>query len=96
MKIANARDPYDAPFIVGVEPRDDHTLTLTFEGGEKRSFGMKPYLDWPVFKPLRDLAVFYRVKIVYGSLERPGERDIAHDMLYRQSQPLPVESETSR
>jgi hypothetical protein len=89
----HTKDPYDAPFVVAVEPHDDHTLTLTFEGGEKRFFDMKPYLAWPVFEPLRDLNLFSRVKVVYGSLEWHGERDLAHDMLYGKSQPLPVESE---
>ena len=38
-------------------------------------------------KPLR------QVRVVYGSLEWPGERDLAYDMLYAESTPLPAEVE---
>jgi hypothetical protein len=84
---------YDAPHVVDVEPHDDYTLTLTFENAERRLFDMKPHLDAPVFRPLRDLDVFYRVKVVYGSLEWPDERDLAYDMLYAQSVPVTVEAD---
>lgn len=83
-----ADSPYDAPFVVAAEPHDDHTLTLTFEGGEQRLFDLKPHLDTEVFGPLRDLDRFAQVEVVYGSLEWPGERDLAHDMLYAESVPL--------
>ena len=81
---------YDAPFLVAAAPHDDHTLTLTFATGEKRQFDAAPLLDTPAFASLRDLEVFAQVKVVYGSLEWPGERDLAHDMLYARSTPLPV------
>ncbi|MEM9997943.1 MAG: DUF2442 domain-containing protein [Bacteroidota bacterium] len=81
---------YDAPFLVVAEPHDDHTLTLTFATSEKRQFDATPLLDTPAFASLRDLDTFARVKVVYGSLEWPGERDLAHDMLYARSTPMPV------
>ena len=87
------RNAFAAPFIVAAEPHDDHTLTLTFEGGEKRLFDLKPHLDTEVFGPLRDLDRFAQVKVVYGSLEWPGERDLGHDMLYAESVPLAVVAE---
>lgn len=82
-------NPYNAPFVVAAEPHDDHTLTLTFEGGEKRLFDLRPHLDTEVFRSLKDPDLFVRVKVVYGSLEWPGERDLAHDMLYAESVPVP-------
>jgi hypothetical protein len=84
---------YDAPHVVDVQPHDDHTLTLTFENGELRLFDMKPYLESSVFRPLQSLDMFCRVKVVYGSLEWPGERDLAFDMLYAKSVPIPDEVE---
>lgn len=81
------------PHVVNVEPHDDHTLTLTFENGERRVFDMKPYLGSEVFRPVQDLDVFCRVKVVYGSLEWPGKRDLAYDMLYHHSRPVPVEAD---
>ncbi len=78
-----------SPYIERADPHDDHTLTLSFENGERRAFDFKPYLETPVFAPLADLSLFRQVRIVYGSLEWPGERDLAYDSLYAESVPLP-------
>lgn len=81
------------PKITRVEPHDNHTLTLAFSNGEQRVFDLKPHLETPVFIALRDLDLFRQVRVVYGSLEWPGERDLAYDMLYAASTPLPAEVE---
>ena len=79
---------HSAPHIERAEPHDDHTLTLTFENEERRRLDFKPYLQTPVFAPLSDLDLFRQVRIVHGSLEWPGERDLAYDSLYAESVPL--------
>lgn len=78
------------PTITRAAPHDDHTLTLTFSNGEQRLFDFKPHLAVPVFVALRDLDLFRQVRVVHGSLEWPGERDLAYDMLYVASTPLPA------
>ncbi|HET6569431.1 MAG TPA: DUF2442 domain-containing protein [Rhodothermales bacterium] len=78
------------PQIIEVEPREDFTLLLTFTNGEQRVFDMRPELETVVFSPLRDLSLFKQVKVVFGCLEWPGERDLAYDMLYVQSEPVPM------
>lgn len=80
------------PKIKAVEPRDDYTLLLTFENGERRVYDIRPELNTEVFKPLRDLQLFRRVQVVKGSLEWPGERDLAYDMLHHQSEPIEAET----
>ncbi len=75
-----------APHIREAEPHDDHTLT--FENREERWFDMQPYLRTPVFAPLASLDLFRQVEVVRGSLEWPGERDLAYDSLYAESVPL--------
>lgn len=82
----------DTPKITHVTPHDDYSLTLTFESEEQRIFDLTPYLDTAVFSPLRDLDLFRRVRVVYGSLEWPGERDLAYDMLYAASEPLTADA----
>jgi len=48
--------------IVGVVPRDDFTLAISFDNGEKRLYDMKPFLKkGTVFEPLIDKSVFKRV-----------------------------------
>ncbi len=83
-----------APHIQHAKPHDDHTLTLGFENGEIRRLDFKPYLQTPVFAPLADLALFREVQVVYGSLEWPGERDLAYDSLYAESVPLTLDART--
>lgn len=80
------------PQVAAVEPREDFTLLLTFTNGEQRVFDMRPELETQVFGPLKDPSLFRQVKIVYGCLEWPGERDLAYDMLYVQSVPAPIEA----
>ena len=79
------------PHITKAEPHDNHTLVLTFSNGELRVFDLTPYLDAPVFRPLRDPVLFKEVQVVHGSLEWPGERDLAYDMLYAASEPVTAE-----
>ena len=83
---------YEAPLVSRVVAREDHSLALVFDNGEARVFDVKPLLDLPVFKPLRRLDAFRQVRVVYGSLEWPAGCDLAHDMLYHRSVPLPVEA----
>ena len=79
----------DAPKITHALPHGDHSLM--FENGEQRAFDLKPYLDTPVFAPLRDLDLFRQVHVVYGSLEWPGGRDFTYDLFYAASMPLTAE-----
>ena len=75
------------PRVVAIETRPDFSLILTFEGGERRRFDMSPYLDYPVFKPLRNPAFFALAKVDYGTATWPGEIDIAPETLYLESIP---------
>ena len=67
---------------------DTYTLLLEFDNGEERMFDLKPHLSSEVFAPLRTRELFEQVRVVRGSLEWPGERDLAYDMLYHVSKPV--------
>ena len=49
------------PAVKEVLPRDDYTLTVVFENGEKGVLDMKPMLDFGVFQVLKDYDIFKRV-----------------------------------
>lgn len=50
--------------IAGVVPNDDFTLTISFEGGEKRLYDMRPLLrPGTVFEPFLRLDNFRRVYV---------------------------------
>lgn len=76
------------PKLVRVEPREDYALAVTFENGERRVFSLAPYLDLPVFRPLRDPARFREVALQGAwAVEWPGEVDIHRDTLYLEGLP---------
>src|SRR6266498_6013886 len=75
------------PYVKSVKARGDYCLLLTFENGEKRIFDVKPHLDKPVFKPLKNLALFETARVVSGSVEWQGEVDLSYDTLYLESEP---------
>ncbi|MGZ8216895.1 DUF2442 domain-containing protein [Methylomagnum sp.] len=72
------------------EARSDYSLILTFQGGERRRFDMAPYLNYPVFQPLRNPAFFSLAKVDYGTATWPGDIDIAPETLYLESIPEPL------
>ena len=75
------------PYVKAVKPQENHSLLLTFENGEKRLFDMKPYFEKPVFKPLKNMAIFKTARVVSGSVEWQGEVDLSFDTLYLESKP---------
>ncbi len=73
------------PYVKSVKPQEGYCLLLTFENGEKRIFDLKPYLEKPVFKQLKNVALFKTVRVMSGSVEWQGEIDLSYDTLYLES-----------
>jgi uncharacterized protein DUF2442 len=73
------------PYVKSVKPQEDYCLLLTFENGEKRIFDLKPYLEKPVFRSLKNAALFKTARVVSGSVEWQGEVDLSYDTLYLES-----------
>ena len=73
------------PYVKSIKPQEDYCLLLTFENGEKRVFDLKPYFEKPVFKRLKNVALFKTVRVVSGSVEWQGEIDLSYDTLYLES-----------
>ena len=75
------------PDVVAVSPEPDHRLRLTFANGECRCFDMTPYLDYPVFRRLRNPGFFALARVDYGTVTWPGDIDIAPETLYDKGVP---------
>jgi hypothetical protein len=71
-----------------VEARDDHTLVLTFEDGERKLFDMKPYLDKGVFRELKDIAMFKTARVCFSGVAWDNEVDFDPEALYDLGLPL--------
>ncbi len=55
--------------IVSVRPNEDFSLTVVFEDGAQGLLDMKPYLDFGVFKKIKTLDQFNRVRIAFDTVE---------------------------
>ncbi len=75
------------PRVIQAECREDHRILLRFSNGEQRLFDIRPYLDYPVYQPLRDLAYFLRGRVGHGTVTWPQEEDFCPDTLYLESRP---------
>lgn len=71
--------------VVAVKANDDLTLDLMFDDGSARKFDVKPYLEYGVFKELKDKSYFKRVRVAFGTVQWPNEQDISPDTLYLES-----------
>jgi hypothetical protein len=66
----------------------DYTLILTFDNGEVKVFDMKPYLDFGVFKDLKDVNLFKSVRKSFDTVEWPNEADLDPEILYNESKAI--------
>ena len=65
--------------VISVTTRDDYTLDLVFENGEKRIFDMKPFVK------LLNSPLFFKASVQYGTVVWPGNIDIAPETLWNRS-----------
>ena len=68
--------------VIEVTPNDDFSLDLEFKDGSVRKFDAKPYLDYEVFRELKNLDYFKQVRIAFGTVQWPHGQDISPDTLY--------------
>jgi len=74
--------------VISLAAQEDHTLLLVFENGQQRRFDMKPLLDRKPFSRLKDLPLFVKATVAYGTVVWPGNIDIAPETLWDRSEPV--------
>jgi GNAT superfamily N-acetyltransferase len=69
----------------------DYVVGFTFGDGSKREVDLEPFLDGPLFAPLRSLATFrsFKVDRDAGTIVWPNGADIAPETLYYDLGPPP-------
>lgn len=72
--------------VISVKTRDDYTMELVFENGEKRIFDMKPFFDKKPFSKLLNSPLFFKAAVQYGTVVWPGNIDIAPETLWVRSE----------
>lgn len=76
------------PRVRSVRAKEDYKLEITFSNGEVGVYDCVPLLDFGVFKELRDVGYFVRVRVAGGTVVWPHEQDICPDTLYEESKML--------
>jgi hypothetical protein len=71
--------------VLSVQANNDYTLDLKFDDGSSRRFDMKPYLEYGIFKELKDQSYFKKVGVAFGTVQWPNDQDIGPETLYLES-----------
>ncbi len=70
------------PSVVSVVPNKDYTLSIAFDDGKEGTLDMKPYLDFGVFKRIKDYERFVRVRVAFDTIEWDCGVDLDPEFVY--------------
>ena len=74
--------------VIAARANDDFSLDLKFNDGSIKRFDAKPYLDYEVFRELKDSGYFKQVTVAFGTVQLPHEQDISPETLYIEGVPV--------
>jgi hypothetical protein len=75
------------PRVKNVKARENYLLEIKFTNNSCRIFDVKPYLNFGVFKELKDTKYFNKVNCSGNSIAWPNGQDICPDTLFIESIP---------
>jgi hypothetical protein len=90
------------PSVKSVIPTEDYVLSIDFDNGERGTLDMKPFLDFGVFRRLKDRVAFERVRVAFDTIEWDAGIDLDPEFVYekchrkRSQQLAPTDAHTSR
>ena len=76
--------------VIAVTANDDFSLDLEFDDGSVKRFDVRPYLDFEIFRELKNYSYFKQVGLAFGTVQSPHEQDISPETLYLEGVALPV------
>jgi hypothetical protein len=85
--------------IQSVDPLEGFNVKLVFTDGTERAVDLAPYLNGPVFEPLKQDRSFFRsVRVDHelGTIVWPNGADICPDVLYETLTPAAWEEPATR
>ena len=68
--------------VVKADYRGGHRIRLTFSDGREKTVDFKPWLEGPIFEPLRSEEYFRQFFLESGTVCWPNGADIAPETLY--------------
>ncbi len=74
--------------VQSVEPGEGFTAYVHFTDGSQREINLAPYLQGPIFEPIRnDPLLFRSMRVEGGTIAWPNGADIDPDVLYHGLKP---------
>ncbi|MBI5711612.1 MAG: DUF2442 domain-containing protein [Candidatus Eisenbacteria bacterium] len=73
------------PLVIRAEYRGGYRIHLSFNEGTEKTVDFSPWLEGPVFEPLKDRGFFQRFFLEGGTVVWPNGADIAPETLYKQA-----------
>jgi hypothetical protein len=82
--------------VIAARANDDFSIDLRFNDGSCKRFDARPYLDYEVFRELKDLNYFKQVRLAFGTVQWPHEQDISPETLFLESAPVSADNDFSK
>jgi len=76
------------PDVTHVQTLANYELLVSFADGEKRSFSMLSYLNYPAYRILSQTGKFALAHVSNGTVAWTDEIDMSPDTLYLAGQPV--------
>jgi hypothetical protein len=70
------------PSVKAVIPRDNYLLDISFSNGESGVLDMKPYLNFGIFKRIKDYRSFEKVTVAFDTIEWESGVDLDPEFVY--------------
>ena len=70
------------PAVKSVVAGEDYVLSIVFETGERGTLDMKDFLDFGIFRRLRDYSAFRRVRVAFDTIEWESGVDLDPEFVY--------------
>ena len=71
------------PAVISVECEDNYVLSVLFDNGENGLLDMKPYLDFGVFRKIKDPDIFKTVHVSFDTIAWESGADIDPEFVYK-------------
>jgi len=75
------------PRVKAANYKTEYKIELVFTNDEVREIDVAPYLDFGVFKKLKDVNAFKRVKVSFGTIEWDCGVDLDPEFVWQKSTP---------
>lgn len=70
------------PSATTVVPQNNYLLFVTFSNGESGVLDMKPYLEFGIFKRIKDYNSFSQVRVAFDTVEWDAGVDLDPEFVY--------------